>query len=271
MKCVSACKQRLYRYKGNNKNGLMNPPTVHWQASRRLQMGVDSTNLTAIVAYNPTPAAEVSLRHIALHFVIITIGRAPLIRCLESFGPQLEAQDYITLQFDGDDLHDVGPKARQMLAQYRCHSEVLVEETTDHTMGNTLRHKHRDKRGHGDFLIYFDDDNYFLPGAIDIIRTAVRLDTDALYMFKMQTPSGELLRWVDPNVNWRNTDTGGGVSPVQYAHLLTSWTNPDRHNADNRFFVDLSNIVPRTVFVDAVTYVYTGVHYGKDVETSKGT
>ena len=122
----------------------------------------------------------------------------------------------------------------------------------------------------GIFLIYFDDDNYFLPGAISTIRMAVRHDMDALYLFKMEDPDGTVLKWIDPVVDEDNTDTACGVVPIRHAHLVNGWLDPDYYNADNTFMVEMSQVVPQTVFINAVTFVYTGGRFGnEDLETSQ--
>ena len=67
-------------------------------ASLRTLNGVISYN------YNPAPVSQAHQRRIALHVVIITIGRRALLRCLDSFGAQLEPQDYVTVIFENSDV-----------------------------------------------------------------------------------------------------------------------------------------------------------------------
>ena len=46
----------------------------------------------------------------------------------------------------------------------------------------------------GDFITYMDDDDVYMPGALDTIRTRVAINTNTAHMFKIQYPNGTL-RW----------------------------------------------------------------------------
>ena len=90
----------------------------------------------------------------------------------------------------------------------------------------------------------------------------MRHNLDALYLFKMADPDGTVLKWKDPVVNEDNTDTACGVVPIRHAHLANGWLDPDYYNADTAFMIEMSQVVPQTVFINAVTFVYTGSRFG---------
>lgn len=57
-------------------------------------------------------------------------------------------------------------------------NEAIMEPEAAHDFGNNLRSKHRSRAG--DFVLFSDDDNFYAPDALSVIRTVVYHDTDAL-------------------------------------------------------------------------------------------
>ena len=88
----------------------------------------DLRSLSGIISYNnnPSPAVQAHERRIALHVVLITVGRQSLLRCLDSFGAQLEPQDHVTVVFENSDVAGVKQAVTDKLAQLHCHANVTT-------------------------------------------------------------------------------------------------------------------------------------------------
>ena len=59
---------------------------------------------------------------------------------------------------------------------------------------------------HGTHLLFMDDDDYYLPGAFEAVRAAIRQHPDVPVMFKMIAPEGYVL-WTEPAV-WCGNHAG---------------------------------------------------------------
>ena len=53
--------------------------------------------------------------------------------------------------------------------------------------------------------------------------------------------------------------------PSKYAHLADWTSSKDPYQADGHYFHELSELMPRTYFIEKVIYVYSGGNMGRDV------
>ena len=54
--------------------------------------------------------------------------------------------------------------------------------------GNSLRNKHMSRKG--EFVMFADDDNWFVSDALDTVRAHVYHDRDALFVFQLEKTDG---------------------------------------------------------------------------------
>lgn len=81
------------------------------------------------------------------------------------------------------------------------------ENTND--SGNSLRSKHRSNTG--DYVLFADDDNWYEPDALQVVRTVVQHDSNALYIFQIRhLDNGFIQPDLENNgeVEYSNVDTG---------------------------------------------------------------
>ena len=58
---------------------------------------------------------------------------------------------------------------------------------------------------------------------------------------------------------------GCGVVPSKYAHLADWTTSANPYEGDGHYLHDLSELLPRTYFMEKIIYVYSGSNAGRDV------
>ncbi len=197
---------------------------------------------------------------ISIHFLVATIGRSALFAMLDSLKDQVKKQDYLTIVFDGKDIDGVFEKVRDVTSTFACTTRVIFEEKNLGFWGHGIRNKYNDLAG--DFVMHCDDDNTYLPSAIDVVRTVCR-DKDAAYIFRrklfLNGKYGELL-WQRPVISGCNIDTGIGVIPRRYNKLCPTWEYS--RGGETSFYAALAAVVPseKIFFVDWPTYVWYGNH-----------
>jgi len=89
--------------------------------------------------------------------------------------------------------------------------ELLVDVNDDAPWGHTARNRLM-PRAEGDFLLFIDDDDIYLPGAFEIVRAAVADEPDRVHMFKMRYADGQEL-WRTQTVECGNVSTQMVVAP----------------------------------------------------------
>lgn len=128
-----------------------------------------------------------------LSVIVPTMGRKTLLATLASIQPQLMPEDEIVLIGDGE-----VPTARTMAATF---SARYFETPPSRSLGDEQRN-YGMSVAHGDFLLFMDDDDVFLPNGIGIVRSTLReVDAD-MYVFSMMH-LGKLL-WKKPIIELGN-------------------------------------------------------------------
>lgn len=155
---------------------------------------------------------------------------------LDSICPQLQKQDYLTLIFDGGNT------------EVFLNTEATVIQIVNSNPLGGHGHGSRTKwQNHlpGDYLMNADDDDAYLPGAMDIVRE--HCTDHRLYIFQMQNNEH-----VIPNrhvIDFANIGTPCGVYPTDI--LLPEW--PMEYGGDFTFYQRLAGLI-EPVFVDKVIY-----------------
>lgn len=125
-----------------------------------------------------------------LTVIVASCGRPTLARTLDSVKPQLHRGD-----------------------------EVLVSVNNDCPWGHAARNQLM-LVARGNTLLFMDDDDVYLPGALSAVRAAVAAEPDRLHIFRMRYASGGEL-WTWPQVMQGNVSTQMIAVPNRPADLGT--------------------------------------------------
>jgi glycosyltransferase involved in cell wall biosynthesis len=159
-----------------------------------------------------------------------TIGRSTLRRTLES--GVLDKDDLWEIITDGPDVYKSAKTEILDLLTVRSdlHCTTTFKSTKDY--GNKLRDMIMAITGK-DYFIFLDDDDIFVPGAIDIIKCETAQHYPKPIIFKMINGNGEIL--------WKNREvTPGNVGGSMFCcpntpGKLGKWANGAGHRSDFEF------------------------------------
>jgi hypothetical protein len=145
----------------------------------------ERTDRGLMIARLPAQPPEAGLR---LSIIVATKGR-PASRTLESITSQMRHGDELIIQ--RDETGDMGatPRTRGML------------------------------QASGDWLLFMDDDDVYLPNAFDLIRAALRRDPARPHLFGLQSGAGWQLPQCGHVVKLQNVSTQMIVTPNQKEKL----------------------------------------------------
>lgn len=119
----------------------------------------------------------------SLSIIIPTIGRPSLQRCLDSLATQVFGlKDEVLLVCDGERRPDVELMFQERRFPGRCwHTEKQLG-FWGHGIRNHLQSEAVPK---ADFIVSMDDDDIFMPGALQTIRTVLLENPDLPHFFKI--------------------------------------------------------------------------------------
>jgi glycosyltransferase involved in cell wall biosynthesis len=147
--------------------------------------------------------------------IIPTLGRSTLRAMLASIaGQDLGASDEVLVIGDGPQpaaellARDLGPPFR------------YLEGPLEHAFGDPQR-EYGMARARGDYLLFADDDNAYLPGAFAAIRAAALVFADRPLIFRVRFLSGEIAPSA-PRLNCGDFDTACGIWPNR-SDRLSAW------------------------------------------------
>lgn len=160
-----------------------------------------------------------------LTVIIPTIGRTTLPRTLESIDTQdTTPGDQTLVIFDDPPHDDWGAWAR--------------------TQGM--------RKARGDFLLFMDDDDEYLPGAFDAVRASVRRAPDRAHIFRMVRahPFGDVI-WTRKNLARPGQVSTQMIVVPNDRNRMGTWTN--RYEGDFDFLTStLALLGSEPVWCDAV-------------------
>ena len=160
-----------------------------------------------------------------LSIIIPTCGRSSLARTLASIATQLKDGDQVVVVGDGDQ-----PKAWD-ICQASDVARLTYDETAPtHRHGGTQR-QYGMQIATGDALLFMDDDDIYVPGALDLVREGLTQRPDCLLLFRFLDKHGGLI-WRDPVIRETNVGTPCFVVPNRREWLGT-WT--ERYEGDYDF------------------------------------
>ncbi len=157
-----------------------------------------------------------------LSIIVASAGRPSLSQTLESIGPQLRPGD-----------------------------ELLVDINDDAPWGHAARNRMM-HRAEGDFLLFMDDDDAYLPRALATVRVQAAAAPDRVHIFRMRYATGTVL-WQQPLVECGNVSTQMVCVPNRPG-LLGRWG--DRYEGDFDFIASTCQLQGEPVWHKDVIALY---------------
>lgn len=168
---------------------------------------------------------------VALSIIVPTCGRATLARTLASIDEQLERGDEVIVVGDGEQ-----PRARDIAADMGAGDGTWWYDETPRSgcYGNAQRDWGIEV-AMGTHLLFMDDDDEYLPGALDVVRAATAEAPDAAHVFRMRFGPGhpvwhargpDYTLWVEPAVRPQNVGTPMVALPCRPGRL-PRWSEGD--------------------------------------------
>jgi hypothetical protein len=178
----------------------------------------------------------------SFNVLLTTIGREELkTKTLPSLVNQLNENDFLTIVSDAN--HSI---VRDILNEFsfKCVVNHVANPVALGHWGHGSRNKYQNLLL-GDFIMNADDDNRYVDGAFDFIRSVV--SENKMYIFRVQIDS--IVVWKDPDVRMGNIDTACAVIPN--TRTLPDWDLV--YGGDGYFYEKLSRQIPYE-FVDYIIY-----------------
>ena len=177
----------------------------------------------------------------SFHILIATVGRDTLQRMLDTILPNLTEIDHLTIVFDGVQPTNINVETK---GQIHIHSEPVALGF----WGHGIRNKYAPFLEKTEFVMHADDDDIYMPGTFDYLRT-ICIDPTTLYVAKMQFFHRIFPETLEIKVN--NIGTPNGVIPYE---LNKNGVWGDRAGGDGDFYVSIAKHTDNIVFVDRIIY-----------------
>lgn len=155
-----------------------------------------------------------------LSIIVATCGRATLSDTLASIAAQLEPGD-----------------------------ELLVDVNDDAPWGHRARNRTMRKVTPGRVMLFIDDDDRYLPGALARVRAAVHAQPARIHIFRIAKTDGRPFVWSEPVLRVDNVSTQCFAVPWSAARSA-SWG--DRYAGDYDFIAAAVAALGEPVFHDDV-------------------
>lgn len=178
----------------------------------------------------------------SFNIICTTIGRNSLGRLIDSIKDQLQPQDFLTIISDSN--HDY---VKNVLSNYNVNftlTHIINEGEPLGKFGHPLLNKHINNVD-GDFIMFADDDDYYVDDAFEAIRHYVK--EKKLYIFKHKW--GNTISWVDKVVRLGNIGKCMGTIPNTKNLPLFQ----EDVFGDGLFYEDLSKMFEYE-FIDKIIY-----------------
>lgn len=159
-----------------------------------------------------------------LTIITPTIGRASLADALASVDEQL---------LPGDEHLVIGDGPQPVAAKICVGFAAAYCDGPESWSYGTVQRDHGIAMAHGDYLLFLDDDDLFMPDALEIVRAAIAEHPDTPLLFRMSTPHSGVL-WRTPVVAEGNVGTPMLVTP-RYPDLPRWHDGGNPYTGDHRF------------------------------------
>jgi glycosyltransferase involved in cell wall biosynthesis len=141
--------------------------------------------------------------------IVTTTGRATLPATLASIKSQrLIEGDEILLVHDGEP----GAATVATWDEANLPGQMVVLATGPHNDWGAAARTAGQSMATGTHILWQDDDDWYLPGAFDVIRREIVTATDEILLFRLVYPDGRVL-WKDAEIVRKNVSTQMYVVP----------------------------------------------------------
>lgn len=144
----------------------------------------------------------------------------------------------------------LGRAANSVIDQMEWGDELLIDVNADAPWGHRARNRQM-QRAAGDGVLFLDDDDIYLPGALAAARAALEDEPMAMHIFRMRYAENGSALWGEPRVELGNVSTQMVCAPTELA-VRHRWG--DRYEGDYDFIraVSLDELLFGTVFHEDV-------------------
>ena len=144
----------------------------------------------------------------SINILISTLGKKSIFRTLISLKDQLREEDFLTIIFDGVNTNiDIITLFTKQ--NFKCNVNIIFEKEQQGFWGHGIRNKYNNLQG--DFIHHSDDDDEYLPDAIDNIKN-ICINNDIIYIFKIIRENGEVI-WKNKEIKINKISTQSGIIP----------------------------------------------------------
>lgn len=137
--------------------------------------------------------------------------------------------------------------------QMEPQDELLVDVNDDAPWGHRARNRLMPRARRGNGLVFYDDDDLVLPGALTAIRDAYRQNADVMHIFRMR--HGPTHIWREPLVRQGNVSTQMVCVPAEQA-VFSKWS--DRYEGDYDFIVGIVRTFGEPTWHDTIVAHHNG-------------
>lgn len=144
----------------------------------------------------------------SINILISTLGKKTIFRTLISLKNQLCDEDYLTIIFDGVNTNI---ELIRLFTEknFKCNVEIIFEEKQQGYWGHGIRNKYKNLKG--DFIHHSDDDDEYLPDAIESMKN-ICISNNIIYIFKIIRENGDII-WKNKEIKVNKISTQSGVIP----------------------------------------------------------
>lgn len=156
----------------------------------------------------PTSASARPEPNIRLSVIVPSINRNSLLRTIQSIAPQLASDDELIVVYDGPGY----PYCELSTVKYK--GSIVLTCTTSQT--NNLGGAQRDlgmSLATGTHLMFCDDDDIFVPDALELTKAQIEKTPDVPLIFQMRYQEDSRVLWKIPEILMSNVGTPMFVVP----------------------------------------------------------
>lgn len=205
------------------------------------------------------------------HVLIATAGRPSLKIMLDSLKQQLGPGDAVTIIFDGKEAKGKSGIAPEWTARFKAKVNMIEQDPPLKYWGHGARNQWQTRlTPETTFILHADDDDQYLPGSFDTLRTACT-DPDTLYIAKMKYRNDPklVIPRQDSRIVQDDIGTPNGIIPFKRAGAA-KWGL--LHGGDFEYYNALQSKVKGVKFLPDIIYEVIPVPVGRtEVPQAGGT
>lgn len=184
----------------------------------------------------------------SFHILIATTGRTSLTQMLQSLQPQLEAQDHLTIVYDGREAPE------QLTVAFKCQVHLKTQIPALGFWGHGIRNVWSQALERTDFVLHADDDDQYVPGAFETLRKLCK-NPRALYIARYRRPNGDLIPPFTGIIRENYVGTPCGIIPYDlnvFGAKGGGWLH--RRGGDGKFYEKIAKKAVRVQELEIVIY-----------------